>query len=425
MIPIIVEKPYKFVPPYRSTFWSVIAQRFKLIDYWLKRKHGVVSWECRHVDRLQASLQSGAGVMLTPNHCRPCDPIAIGWLAREAGTHLHAMASWHLFNQDSFSAFAIRRLGGFSVYREGIDRQAISTAVEIVTSAERPLILFPEGAVTRTNDKLQALLDGVAFIARSAAKKRAKLVPGSKVVVHPIAMKYLLQSDIVEAVSPVLAEIEHRLTWRCQDDHPVLERITRIGMALLALQELGCFGEVRDGRLANRLKALINHLLSPLEREWLGGVGDGPAIPRIKALRMKIMPDMIRGDLSPEERSRRWKQLERIYVAQQVASYPPDYIKSLASVDRLLETVERFEEDLTDQVRVMGPLKCVIEVGHPIEVATKRTRTPEGDPLMIRLAQEMQEMLDGLARESPMLPLDAVPARRTSRKTPDIEEAVT
>ena len=29
------------------------------------------------------------------------------------------------------------------------------------------LIIFPEGVVTRTNDKLNALLDGVAFIART------------------------------------------------------------------------------------------------------------------------------------------------------------------------------------------------------------------------------------------------------------------
>lgn len=151
---------------------------------------------------------------------------------------------------------------------------------------------------------------------------------------------------------------------------------------------------------------------------------DAPVIPRIKALRMKIMPDMIRGDLASDERSRRWRQLERIYLAQQVASYPPDYIKSLASVDRVLETVERFEEDLTDHVRVMGPLRCIIEVGQPIEVAGKRSRTPQGDPLMIRLAQEMQDMLDGLARESKMLPPDAMPVRAVPRM-PDVEQAAT
>lgn len=197
-------------------------------------------------------MGSSRGNAATSIVCRPlcirgtgsCSPqITAGHVIRspsaglcEAGTHCYAMASWHLFNQDRFTAFAIRRLGGFSVYREGLDRQAIDTAAQILAHAERPLIVFPEGAVTRTNDKLQALLDGVAFIARSAAKRRAKLVPGSKVVVHPIAMKYLLQSDIVDAVSPVLAEIEHRLTWRCPDDEPVLNRITRIGMALLALK---------------------------------------------------------------------------------------------------------------------------------------------------------------------------------------------
>ena len=71
-------------------------------------------------------------------------------------------------------------MGAFSVNREGVDRQAINMAIEILETAERPLIVFPEGAVSRTNDRLHALLDGVAFIARAAAKRRAKHVEGGK-----------------------------------------------------------------------------------------------------------------------------------------------------------------------------------------------------------------------------------------------------
>ena len=53
-----------------------------------------------------------------------------------------------------------------------------------------------------------ALLDGVAFIARSAAKKRAKLSPPGKVVVHPVAIKYFYRGDVPRVCDEVLTDIE-------------------------------------------------------------------------------------------------------------------------------------------------------------------------------------------------------------------------
>ena len=163
---IIIEKPYRFVPPIRSRFWPRVFQWFRLYEPHLRRNEGVYSHECRNVDRLKRSLEAGSGILLAPNHCRTADPIVMGWLSREADMLLYAMASWHLFNQDRLTAWAIRRMGAFSVHREGIDRQAINTAIEILDEGERPLVIFPEGGVSRTNDRLHALLD-ISLIPRA------------------------------------------------------------------------------------------------------------------------------------------------------------------------------------------------------------------------------------------------------------------
>ena len=236
---IVFEKPYEFIPPHRGNLWPTIIQRFRLIDRWLRKSHGITSYECRHAERLQQSLDAGYGILLTPNHSRPADPIVMGWLARECRTHVYAMASWHLYQQDWFTAFAIEKMGGFSVYREGVDRKALNTSIEVLAEADRPLIIFPEGAVTRTNDRLNALLDGIAFIARAAAKKREKLEPGSKVVVHPVAIKYRFLGDLEAELAPVLAEIEHRFSWRVHRmQSSLMDRISRIGKGLLALKEI-------------------------------------------------------------------------------------------------------------------------------------------------------------------------------------------
>lgn len=407
---IIIEKPYTFVPPYRGRFWTWLVQRTKLYTRWLHKTEGVWEHEVRHIERLQESLARGHSVMLTPNHARQADPLAMGWLADKAKTDVFAMASWHLFNQDWFTGWAIRRMGAFSVNREGVDRQAINVAVEILETAERPLVIFPEGAVSRTNDRLQAMLDGVAFIARTAAKKRAKqgLPP---VVVHPVAIKYYFNGDILKACDDVLGDIEARLTWRRQSHLSVPERIVKVGHALLSLKELEYFGKSGEGPLAERQWKLIDRLLQPLEREWLGGPRSGNVVPRVKAIRVQMLPEMVQGKLDENERQRRWRQLEDCYLAQQVSCYPPDYLVTLPSVDRYLETIERFEEDLTDKARVHGHLKVVMDVGEAIEVSPERDRKAPVDPVMEAISTRLQGMLDALAADSRMLPELSLPGK--------------
>ncbi len=398
---IHIEREYKFIPPTRGSFVINCILKTNFFAWHMRKSEGVVNGEVRNADRLRASLDAGHSIMLTPNHCRTADPIAMGWLMKEAKCLAYGMASWHLFNQGWFNRWALRALGAFSVNREGIDRQAINVAVDILESGERPLLIFPEGSTTRTNDRLHALLDGVAFIARTAAKKRAKR-NASKVVIHPVAVKYFFEGDLRKAVDPVLTDIEHRLTWQPQNDLPLMERIKKLGMALLSLKELEYFGGPQVGSLHERLKKLIDRILQPLEIHWLGQPQQGGVVPRVKAIRMKIMPDMIRGELSQTERDLRWRHLADIYLAQQVSCYPPDYLDERPSGDRMLETVERFDEDLFDQARIHGHLKAVIDVGEAIEVDPKRDKSAKVDPLMAQLETQLQGMLDELALESPL-----------------------
>ena len=402
---IIIEKPYQFVPPYHGTFWSWLFKLIGLPEWQLRRAEGVVDYEIRNIERLQASMTAGHGILITPNHPRTADPVAMGFLAKQARTYVYAMASWHLFHQGWLTAWAIRMMGGFSVNREGVDRQAISTAIDLLAEARRPLIIFPEGATSRINDRLQALLDGVAFIARSAAKKRARLMPPGKVVVHPVGIKYHFAGDIHKVADDVLTDIEQRLTWQPQRELPLLLRIGKVGSAILSLKEIEYFGEPRRGMLGDRLRGLMDHLLGPIEKEWFGEVRIGPVIPRVRNLRIKILPDMVAGRVDKTERARRWKQLADIYLAQQLSCYPPDYLAQEPSVDRVLEIIEKFEEDLFDHARRHGQLKVVLQVGEAIEVSPERQRGTAIDPLMVQIEQSLQTMIEELAKESKPLEL--------------------
>ena len=61
---------------------------------------------------------------------------------------------------------------------------------------------------------------------------------------------------------------------------------------------------------------------------------------------------------------------------------------------------EKFEEHLTDQARVNGQLKAIIEIGEPIEIPIKRERGVSLDPLTAEIKTRIEAMLDQLQGES-------------------------
>ena len=105
---------------------------------------------------------------------------------------------------------------------------------------------------------------------------------------------------------------------------------------------------------------------------------------------------MIRGEIPEEDHQRRWRHLADTYLAQQLASNPPDYLEDRCTRERILETIERFEENLTDQVTVHGNLEVIIDVGERIEVSPQRDRSDDGDPLMSQLEEALSGMLEEL-----------------------------
>ena len=391
---LVITKPYRFVPPRHSALvWDLVRR------WWpsqLRKNHGVMSWEFVGAERLRASLDAGAGVIVASNHCRPCDPMMMGMLSGEVKRPFHAMASWHLFMQSRVQGFLLQRIGGFSVYREGLDRESLKCAVRIVAEAKFPLIIFPEGIVSRNNDRLLNLMDGVSFIARSAARQRAASARPGKTVVHPIFVRYFFEGDLDATLAPVLKDIEARLSWQPQTQLPLRTRIVKAGHALLALKEIEYLGASQNGGVMQRLPRLLDHLLEPLEQEWSGGHREPDTMARVKRLRTAILPDLVRGELPEAESARRWRQLADLYLAQQLYCYSGDYLSGSPSPERLLETVERYEEDLTDAARPHAPLHAVVSVGEAIEAAPVRDRSTDSDPM----AEELRRQLGILMEES-------------------------
>jgi hypothetical protein len=225
------------------------------------------------------------------------------------------------------------------------------------------------------------------------------------VAIHPVAIRYFFRGDLHAAVTPVLDEIESHFSWTPQPDKPLIQRLQQIGQALLSLKEIEYLGAARSGDFYERVDNLIQEVLAKLETQWNIREGETGVVARVKTIRGVILPHLIGDGATSAEKDQMRKQLAACYYVQQMSHYPRNYVRmSHKNIpEHILETVERFEEDFTDRIRVHGPLHAVVQVGDAIPVEGRRDRAATVDPLMDGIRTQLSGMLTALSDESPRI----------------------
>jgi hypothetical protein len=104
-------------------------------------------------------------------------------------------------------------------------------------------------------------------------------------------------------------------------------------------------------------------------------------------------------DEQAEESARRTAHddLEDLHLVLQLYSYPGDYLSTRPSVERMAETIEKFEEDLNGVARPKGRRHATVKFGQPIEVkpfTQGRARTASVE-LTTQLEQRIRSMMGG------------------------------
>lgn len=395
-------KPYEFVKASRGTFWCHIAKPF----YWsfLRRAYGVDRVEVRGMEHFHASLQRGAGIVLAPNHCRYADPAVMGAVAKLSGTLVYFCASWHLFEQSRLQRFLITRLGGMSIYREGTDRDFIREITRILEAAERPIVLFPEGTFFRTNDRLGPLQDGVSFMARRAAKKGVR-----PVVIHPVAIKFWFTEDPRAAIERRLCAFEQKCHMHPKRGKDFVERLKWVGAALLTVKEMEILGSPQSGSLDERRLKLADHLCRQFEQKYIRRPKGGTLMDRIRLLRSIIVRQFAQDQPESSDWYEHLYEIEDLAFAQQLVSHAWDYLEEWPCLERIGETLQRFEEDLYDKEDPLAKMGAIIEISEAIDVADfpdGRESTENGtnsalDPITQELSLRIQGMLDRLVAAGP------------------------
>jgi 1-acyl-sn-glycerol-3-phosphate acyltransferase len=398
-------EPYRFIPPYRKTLWCRLARH--VIPGYLGRKLGVPRWHFQGLDYLRDSLAQDAGILLTPNHCRWADPCVMGMLGLEVQRYFYYMVSYHLFKQSRLMGWYMNRIGGYSILREGTDREAIRATAHILAQAERPVVLFPEGTWFRQNDYVGPLQDGVTLIARQAARHSERPLR-----IHPVGIKYWALSDPRPELLSRLDGMERALGWHPQNHLDFEARLEKLGRALISLKEIEQFGEVKGGVLDERIQQLAASHVTSLEKRHLGREFDGWTLERIRRLRQGLVRQLHEAADGPAEVVQTRQDLDTLLFCENLSAHSLAYLRERPSLERLTESVQRIEETVTDQLeKPVTPLGATIAIGPAFDarsvLADKRT---DGKGFMGDLRAAIQELLNKLLAEGPPLEWSCPPA---------------
>jgi 1-acyl-sn-glycerol-3-phosphate acyltransferase len=385
-----------FWPPRPSRFWR--AALTPLRRYYLRRHYGIVDVSVEGGEPLRERFGPADGVLLAPNHSHDSDPHVMMEVSRRAHRPCAFMAAWQIFRTHwGLDGWVLQRMGAFSVDREGCDRRAIRQAVEFL-SGGHTLVVFPEGEIYHLNDRLTPLLEGVAFMALTAQRDLEKSQSAGRVWVVPAAIRYRYLDDVTPQLEAAVAALEARLVWKPRPGSALHERVIQIGEVFLTIKEKEKLGRSREGEgdLPTRIAWLTENLLHRLETEHLKQSPSAETVPlRVKALRRHLLALRADEKAEPAARQQGRAALDDVQLVLQLYSYPGDYLSEKPSIERMAETVEKFEEDVYGASRPKGRRRARVRLGEPIDlkqVAAQRARSAAHD-LTVRLEGAIQGLM--------------------------------
>jgi hypothetical protein len=373
------------------TPWLVRLWR-PLINRTLRRDMKIVELDISGTEHVQHALKDGAGVLITPNHSFHYDSYVLIEAAHRVGRPFHFLSAWQVFAMSKwFEQLVLQWHGCYSINREGADLAAFKTSVEILRSSPHPLVIFPEGDIYHNNDRVTPFRDGAAAIAMSAAKKADR-----PVVCIPCGLKCFYLDDPSEELQRLMSRLEESVHWRPRTDQPLAERIYRFAECALALKEYEHLGQPQIGTVRERALGLSDRLLARLEAKH-GVPNKGGIIPeRVKEVRRGVIKAIEQDGATPESVQKLAADMEDLFLAVQLFSYPGDYVSEQPSIERIAETLDKFEEDVlkADYPGVRGTRKAMLRFGEPIPVPKERTAEVTVESWTDLVESRVQELLD-------------------------------
>ena len=348
--------------------------------------------EVHGLENIRRAVAEDRGVLVTPNHPGHADCYAFSAAADHLGCNFYFMIAWQVFQRGGrIRRRALRHHGCFSVDREGTDMRAFRQAVEILQSSPHPLVVFPEGEVYHIGERVTPFREGPAAMALLAARKGKR-----PVVCVPCAIKYHYVEDPTPELLELMDQLERAVLWRPRPELTLPERIYRLAEALLALKELEFLGHTGSGTVPERIAKLIENMLRRLDRRYEIDSTALTVPERVKTLRHKAIERMEGLAEDDPQRRRCGEDLDDLFTVVQAFSYPGDYVSQKPSIERIAETLDKFEEDVlrAPTATIRGRRKATVGFGRPIPVEAERGKKVAAPALTRLLEERVQALMD-------------------------------
>ena len=374
------------------TPWLVRWMR-PLIQRDLKRQR-IDHLDIQGLDHLRKAIDDGAGILITPNHSFHYDSYVLIETSHRVHLPFHFLTAWQVFQLSTpFQRWMLQRHGCFSVDRESSDTRALKRSIEILSESRHPLVIFPEGDIYHHSDRVSPFRDGAAAIALSASKRASR-----KVVVIPCSLKCFYLNDPTPSLNETLNRLEQSLHWRPRPNLSLDARVYRIAEGLLTLKEMEYMGQSHRGGLVERIGGLANYVLDQLEDKQGRPRGTESIPERVRDARRAIIKQMDESDLNTEQTESLNADMEDLFFVIQLYSYPGDYVSEKPVIERVAETLDKFEEDVlkADYPGVRGPRRVVVRFGTPLEIPKERGGRGAIAEWTRRIENEVQAGLDAI-----------------------------
>ena len=389
------ESPPRWWEPKLSPTWVKLTRGYRWRQ--LRRGQKLVKVEAHGLEHVRSAVKAGSGVLITPNHSAHYDSAALYVALDKINQPVFFMTAWQVFGMSNrFERWFMQRLGCFSIDRESTDRQAFKQAVHSVQNEKHPLVIFPEGDIYHVSDHVTRFREGAAAIALSAAKRSVR-----SIVIIPCGIKFWYVEDPTEQLLDLIEQLEERVLLRNRSEMPLSDRIYRLSEAVLSLKELDYLGESQQGTVQDRIARLAEFLVARLEQRYGLKAADVTIPERVKNVRQRII--RVAEELSPEEGQADEAQLKQyecdmddLFFVIQLYSYPGDYLRDDPSIERIAETLDKFEEDIlgVELPSVRGRRKVSVRFGEPIPVTAGEGKRASSSELTELMQASVQRILD-------------------------------
>jgi hypothetical protein len=237
--------------------------------------------------------------------------------------------------------------------------------------------------------------EGAGAIALAAARKADR-----PVACLPCALHYEFLDDPTAKLCRLLDSLEQRFFWRPAGELPLVERVYRLAEGALALKEIEYLGQTQAGAVPDRLRGLCTIVLDRLDRRYGLATVAEPVPRRVKRLRLAAIQRLNEVPDDAAERAAIHRDLDDVFLAVQLFSYPGDYLSQRPTLERLADTLDKLEEDIlgVPHATVRGTRHATLLIGEPVLVPCEKSEQPSAAELTCSLEASIQALLDWLAK---------------------------